>query len=80
MLKKTTGRVRGWIGYTYAETKRHTIKHGWYYPKYDRTHTINIVGDVELFKKGTGFLGRQTDDDKAFVRKYKKATGKVALK
>ena len=31
-------------------------------------------------QKGTGFLGRQTDADKAFVRKYKKATGKVALK
>ena len=31
-------------------------------------------------QKGTGFLGRQTDADKAFVRKYKKETGKVALK
>ena len=62
LLKKTTGRLRGWIGYTYAETKRHTIKHGWYYPKYDRTHTINIVGDVELFKKGTGFLASKLKD------------------
>ena len=23
-------------------------KHGWYYPKYDRTHTLNIVGDVTI--------------------------------
>ena len=29
-------------------------------------------------QKGTGFLGRQTDKDKAFLRKYKKATGKIA--
>ena len=31
-------------------------------------------------QKGTGFLGRQTQKDKDFVKKYKKATGKVALK
>ena len=45
LVKKTAGRIRGWVGYTYAETNRHIKKHGWYHPKYDRTHTLNIVGD-----------------------------------
>ena len=48
LAKKTAGKIRGWIGYTYAETNRHIKKHGWYQPKYDRTHTLNIVGDLEL--------------------------------
>ena len=48
LFKKTAGRIRGWVGYTYAETKRHIEKHGWYYPRYDRKHTLNIVGDVAI--------------------------------
>ena len=48
LVKKTAGRIRGWVGYTYAETNRHIIKHGWYQPKYDRTHTLNMVGDLEI--------------------------------
>ena len=48
LLKKTAGKIRGWIGYTYAETKRHIDKHGWYSPKYDRKHTLNIVGDIAV--------------------------------
>ena len=48
LVKKTAGRIRGWVGYTYAETNRHIKKHGWYQPKYDRTHTLNIVGDLEI--------------------------------
>jgi|TARA_B100000035_G_scaffold42560_2_gene31880 hypothetical protein len=48
LFKKTAGRIRGWVGYTCAETKRHIDKHGWYYPKYDRKHTLNIVGDVAI--------------------------------
>ena len=50
LVKKTAGRIRGWVGYTYAETNRHIIKHGWYQPKYDRTHTLNMVGDLEILE------------------------------
>jgi len=45
LAKKTTGKVQGWIGYTYAHTESKTDLHGWYVPKYDRTHTFNIVAD-----------------------------------
>ena len=50
LFKKTAGRLRGWVGYTIAVTKKHIDKFGWYYPKYDRTHTVNVVGDVGIFK------------------------------
>ena len=50
LYKKTAGRLRGWIGYTYAETKKHIDKHGWYNPKYDRRHTLNIVGDFRVIE------------------------------
>lgn len=50
LFKKTAGRFRGWVGYTFAETKRHIEKIGWYHPKYDRTHTLNIVGDFSVLK------------------------------
>ncbi len=45
LVKKTTGKVQGWVGYTYAHTNRKTDLHGWYVPKYDRTHTLNMVAD-----------------------------------
>ena len=48
LIKKTAGRLRGWIGYTFAEVKKHIEKHGWYNPIYDRTHTLNVVGDFSI--------------------------------
>ncbi|MBC8346413.1 MAG: TonB-dependent receptor [Candidatus Marinimicrobia bacterium] len=45
LIKKTTGKYKGWIGYTFAKTEWYTKTDGWYPPKYDRTHTINVVGD-----------------------------------
>ncbi len=51
LLKKLTGKVRGWAGYTFAETKRKYEKQDWYFPKYDRTHTLNVVADWALTEK-----------------------------
>ena len=48
LLKKSSGRLNGWVGYTYAETKYFTEPSGWHHPNFDRTHTINIVGNIEL--------------------------------
>ncbi len=45
LLKKSQGKVLGWLGYTYARTRWKTDLHGWYAPKFDRTHTINLVAD-----------------------------------
>ena len=50
LIKKTAGRLRGWIGYTFAEVKKYIDKHGWYHPMYDRTHTLNIVGDLAILE------------------------------
>jgi len=40
--------LNGWVGYTYAETEYYTPPSGWHPPNFDRTHTLNIVGNIEL--------------------------------
>ncbi|MCF7885141.1 MAG: TonB-dependent receptor [Candidatus Marinimicrobia bacterium] len=56
LLKKSRGKFQGWLGYTYAQTKWKTEETDWYYPKYDRTHTLNLVANYilsESFSFGT---------------------------
>ena len=48
LIKKSSGKLNGWVGYTYARTKYYTEPSGWHYPNFDRTHTLNIVGNIEL--------------------------------
>ena len=48
LLKKSTGRFNGWIGYTFAKTEYYTPPSGWHPPNFDRTHTLNVVGNIEL--------------------------------
>ena len=48
LVKKSSGKFNGWIGYTLSETKYFTEASGWHNPNFDRTHTINIVGNYEL--------------------------------
>jgi hypothetical protein len=51
LVKKTSGKVQGWAGYTYAHTRRKTAVQDWYFPKYDRTHTFNLVADWQWTKR-----------------------------
>ncbi|OIO62950.1 MAG: hypothetical protein AUJ47_06930 [Candidatus Marinimicrobia bacterium CG1_02_48_14] len=51
LLKKTSGPLRGWLGYTYSVTQRKSEVHDWYFPKYDRTHTVNLVGDWQWLEQ-----------------------------
>ena len=48
LIKKSSGKFNGWIGYTLSETKYFTEPSGWHNPNFDRTHTVNIVGNYEL--------------------------------
>jgi len=53
-LKKNSGRLTGWVGYTLSKTERSidAIDHGaWYPTKQDRTHDISIVGIYQLSPK-----------------------------
>ncbi len=50
LIKKTSGKYRGWIGYTLSNTEWYTKADGWYPPKYDRLHTLNIVSDWQWTK------------------------------
>ena len=47
-MKKSSGRLNGWIGYTFAEANYYTEPSGWHHPNFDRTHTLNIVTNFEL--------------------------------
>jgi hypothetical protein len=52
LAKKTTGDLTGWIGYSYMSTKkRESEAGGWYPPKYDRTHNLNVVAQYDIDKR-----------------------------
>ncbi len=54
LLKKRSGRLTGWVGYTLARTERKIegINKGAYYPaKQDRTHEISIVAMFQLSRR-----------------------------
>jgi outer membrane cobalamin receptor len=56
LLRKKTGKLTGWLGYTLSRTERKIdgINNGTYYPaRQDRTHDISLVGIYELSKKWT---------------------------
>lgn len=60
LLRKRTGKLTGWIGYTLARTERKvtgptrdlSINDGeWYSANYDRVHDLSIVSNYSLTKK-----------------------------
>ena len=73
LLKKSSGRFNGWVGYTYAETKYYTEPSGWHHPNFDRTHTLNVVGNFEL----TPDLEISTAVTKSSGNPYTKILGRV---
>ena len=48
LVKKTSGKFKGWVGYTFAKTFNYTPPNGWFPPNHDRTHTLNVVTTIEL--------------------------------
>lgn len=54
LLKKKTGRLTGWFGYTLSRTERQIEginNNNWYNAKQDRTHDLSLVGIYQLSKK-----------------------------
>jgi hypothetical protein len=54
MLKKNSGKLTGWISYTFAKARRQVdeINSGeWYRSPYDKPHNISIVANYELSRK-----------------------------
>lgn len=54
LIKKTQGKLTGWVGYTLAKTERKIDginSNKWYNAKQDRTHDISIVGVYQLSPK-----------------------------
>jgi len=57
LIKKTAGRINGWLSYTYSRTwlQQHdstageTINGGKYYPaNYDKPHSLNFIGNYQF--------------------------------
>lgn len=51
LLKKTTGRLTGWLGYTLSRTERKIDginNNEWYVARQDRTHDLSLVGTYQL--------------------------------
>ena len=48
LIKKSSGKFNGSIGYTYSETKYYTEPSGWHNPNFDRTHTLNVVASYDI--------------------------------
>jgi hypothetical protein len=60
LLKKPSGKVNGWISYTYSRTflktvgssSAETINHGNYYPSsYDKPHAFNFIGNYKFSRR-----------------------------
>lgn len=54
LLKKKTGKLTGWIGYTLSKTERRINginDNEWYNAKQDRTHEISVVSSWQVSKK-----------------------------
>lgn len=59
-ISKVSGRLTGWLNYTYARTEiavkgataEETVNKGEYYPaSYDKPHTLNLVASYEMGKR-----------------------------
>lgn len=56
LIKKKSGKLTGWIGYTLAKSERQFAginKGSWFSARQDRTHDISVVAMYELNKKWT---------------------------
>lgn len=56
LLRKKTGRLTGWIGYTLSKTERKIDginNNEWYNARQDKTHDISVVTIYQLSKKWT---------------------------
>jgi len=49
LLKRSSGRLQGWLGYTFSITRR-TLGDLVFYPKHDRRNNINVVLNYDLGK------------------------------
>lgn len=56
LIRKKTGRLTGWLGYTISKTERQVDginNNQWYNARQDKTHDISLVGIYQLTQKWT---------------------------
>lgn len=52
-IKKTKGRINGWVSYTLSHTERLVngiSNNQWFVSRYNRTHVLNIVTNIDITK------------------------------
>ncbi|MDZ4757032.1 MAG: carboxypeptidase-like regulatory domain-containing protein [Bacteroidota bacterium] len=55
-VRKTEGKLTGWISYTYSRTRRQIVginEDKWYFAPYDKTNNLSITASYEFTKKWT---------------------------
>jgi len=63
MLKKDVGVVTGWLGYSFSRTQYDfaAINQGReFYPRHDRSHTVNLASTMDLGNAWRALWGRET--------------------
>jgi hypothetical protein len=53
-MRKSEGRFKGWISYTYSKTEQKIEgiqQKGWYLSSFDRPHDLSVVGMYDLSKR-----------------------------
>jgi len=54
MVKKATGKLNGWVSYTYSKSERKTKdiqEKGWYLSPFDITHNLSLVANYDITKR-----------------------------
>lgn len=81
MLRKTEGRVNGWLSYSFAYARRSIAGEG-YFPHYDRRHNANLVlsfprvfWDVDLSARWAVGTGLPYSGVIGFYRRYQERPG-----
>ena len=81
LLRKDFGAITGWVGYSYSVTRTETDgtnNNQYYYPRQDRTHTINLITNfniTDIFAYLYGRPGSITNSKWSFGINFIYATG-----
>ncbi len=59
LLRKTAGKIQGWLAYSFMWTRRQTKKEV-YHPHYDRRHNVNLVINFPRFVPNIDITARWT--------------------
>jgi hypothetical protein len=80
LLRKDFGALTGWIGYSYSFTRTETDgtnNNQYYYPRQDRTHTVNMITNLNITDLFDNLYGKSSTNNSkwSFGMNFIYATG-----